>query len=204
MSDIKCVVCGSPIASNTGRGRPRRYCSDACRKAGTRFTASIPSEMTSADRWMRWRYVPRGDGRTKQPMRPDGSPASSTHRRTWCDFDTANSSHTGDGLGFALGDGFACVDLDHCYTQQHHLEPWAKMLLAPVRGKTYVELSPSGEGLHIFGTCAERSGIKVRGIANAEAYSRDRYMTVTGRTWRDSPAKLADLTFLFDLLERLR
>lgn len=160
--------------------------------------------MARADRWTRWRYAPRGDGRTKQPVRPDGSPASSTDRRTWCDFSAANSSRIGDGLGFMLGDGFACIDLDHCYTPQRHLEPWAKMILAPVVGKTYIEVSPGGDGLHIFGTCAERSGIKVRGIADAEAYSRGRYMTVTGRTWRDSPAKLADLTFLFDLLERLR
>lgn len=106
-------------------------------------------------------------------------------------------------MGFVLGDGFACIDLDHCYDGRNHLTDWAKMLIAPVRGKTYIEISPSGEGLHIWGRAAERTGVKVRGIMNAEAYSRARYITYTGHVWRQSPATLTDLTFLFDVITRL-
>ena len=28
-------------------------------------------------------------------------------------------------------------------------------------------------------------------------------MTYTGHAWRDNPARLADLTFLFDIIEKL-
>ena len=190
-----------------GRGRPRRYCSDRCRTAAMRERRAgrnaIPYEMTHADRWLRWKRVTRGDGTTKRPITIAGRPASSTDPATWCAWWDALGSTAGDGLGFALGGGFACIDLDHCYDSRGYLADWAKCLIAPVMGRTWIEISPSGDGLHIWGLMPERPGIKVRGIMDAEAYSRGRYITVTGHTFRDSPAKLADLTFLFSLLDRL-
>ena len=189
----------------TGRGRRRRYCSDACRQAAHRASRPmpVPPDMALADRWMRWTRVVRGDGAGKLPLTVDGGPASSTDPRTWAALTAAEASRAGDGLGFALGGGFACIDLDHCYDRRNHLTDWAKMIIAPVEGRTWIETSPSGDGLHIWGTAPETTGVKVRGIMNAEAYSRDRYMTYTGRAWHDSPARLADLTFLFDVLRRL-
>ena len=163
----------------------------------------VPDAMAMATRWVRWRRVVRGDGATKMPVCCDDSPASSTNPDTWTALSIAEESKTGDGLGFALGDGFACIDLDHCYDSRGYLADWAKMILAPVEGRTYIEVSPSGDGLHIWGMCAPRKGLKVRGLMNVEAYSQGRYMTWTGRRWRDSPSKLADLTFLFDVIERL-
>ena len=163
----------------------------------------VPPDMAMADRWLRWRLVHRGDGTSKRPIRFDGAPASSTDPATWTSLPTAEQSTVGDGLGFALGGGFACIDLDRCYDARGHLAGWAKMLLAPVAGRTWVEISPSGQGLHIWGRCAERKGIKVRGLMDAEAYSQGRYMTYTGHAWRDSPARLTDLTLLFEVIKRI-
>lgn len=163
----------------------------------------VPAQMAMADRWMRWRRIVRGDGATKMPLTCDGMPASSTDPATWSSLVEAEASKTGDGLGFALGNGFACIDLDHCYDSRGHLADWAKMLVAPVADRTYIEISPSGDGLHIWGQAPERTGVRARGLLNAEAYSRDRYMTYTGRVFRDSPARLADLTFLFDVITKL-
>lgn len=201
----QCEFCGQELAENPGRGRKRRYCSDACRMASSRARRKpgVPADMAMADRWVRWKRVTRGDGTTKLPVRMDGSPASSTDPATWATLIEAEASTVGDGLGFALGDGFACIDLDHCYDSRNHIADWAKMILAPVEGRTYIEISPSGDGLHIWGRAAERTGVRVRGLMNAEAYSRDRYVTYTGRVWHDSPGSLADLTFLFDVLQRL-
>nr|WP_240544343.1 bifunctional DNA primase/polymerase [Bifidobacterium sp. SO4] len=159
--------------------------------------------MVAANRWVRWQRIVRGDGTTKNPRTIDGRQASSTDPTTWSPFADARISTIGDGMGFVLGDGFACIDLDHCYDARNHLTDWAKMLIAPVQGKTYIETSPSGDGLHIWGRAPERTGLKVRGIMNAEAYSRARYITYTGRAWHKSPAILADLTFLFDVIARL-
>ncbi|QSY58709.1 bifunctional DNA primase/polymerase [Bifidobacterium imperatoris] len=165
----------------------------------------VPCEMALADRWMRWKRVTRGDGTTKQPITTDGKPASSTDPSTWTALEQAENSTTGDGLGFALGNGFACIDLDHCYDNRGHLTDWAKMLIAPVAGRTYIEISPSGDGLHIWGTAPQQTGIRIRNTLgmNIEAYTQGRYMTYTGRTFRDSPTKLADLTFLLAVIPKL-
>lgn len=163
----------------------------------------VPPDMAMADRWLRWELAHRGDGTSKRPIRFDGGPASSTDPATWTSLPTAEQSKAGDGLGFALGGGFACIDLAHCYDSRGHLADWAKMLLAPVIGRTWVEISPSGQGLHIWGRCAERKGVKVRGLMDAEAYSQGRYMTYTGHAWRNSPARLADLTLLFEVIKRM-
>lgn len=204
MTQCKCG-CGIELPEHSGRGRRREFATPTCRKRYERAMDStrVPDAMAMATRWMRWRRMVRGDGATKMPVCCDGSPASSTNPDTWTALSIAEESKTGDGLGFALGDGFACIDLDHCYDSRGYLADWAKMILAPVEGRTYIEVSPSGDGLHIWGTCAPRKGLKVRGLMNVEAYSQGRYMTWTGRRWRDSPSKLADLTFLFDVIERL-
>lgn len=163
----------------------------------------VPAQMAMAERWMRWKLVRRGDGATKRPLTWDGRCASSTDRTTWTALPTAEESRVGDGLGFALGDGFACLDLDHCYDSRGYLADWAKMIVAPYVGRTWIEISPSHDGLHVWGLCGERRGVKVRGLMDVEAYSRGRYMTYTGHCWRDSPARLADLTLAFDVLDKL-
>jgi primase-polymerase (primpol)-like protein len=197
--------CGRQLDDTVRRGRPRRFFDAACRKRYQRAhtVGIVPVDMGMADRWLRWRLVHRGDGTSKLPVTIDGHPASSTDPSTWTSLPVAEESKVGDGIGFALGSGFACIDLDHCYDSRNHLEPWAKMILAPVAGSTYIETSPSGDGLHIWGLAGERTGVKVRGLMNVEAYSRSRFMTWTGKAFHDAPAKLADLTYLFDVISRL-
>ena len=163
----------------------------------------MPSDMAMADRWLRWRLAYRGEDTGKRPIRFDGAPASSTDPATWTSLPTAEQSTAGCGLGFALGGGFACIGLDRCYDSRGHLADWAKMLLAPVMGRTWIEISPSGQGLHIWGRCAERKGVKIRGLMDAKAYSQGRYMTYTGHAWRNSPARLTDLTLLFEVIKRI-
>ena len=38
---------------------------------------------------------------------------------------------------------------------------------------------------------------------NAKAYSKGRYMTYTGHAWRNSPAKLANVTLIFAVIKRI-
>jgi primase-polymerase (primpol)-like protein len=121
-----------------------------------------------------------------------GKAASSTNPRTWSSFDVAAASSVGDGLGFVLnGDGIACVDLDHCINGGV-LEPWAQAILDRTPA-TYVEVSPSGTGLHIFGFATVGAG---RNLGGVEFYDRGRYMTVTGKRWGKSPRVLADISGL--------
>jgi hypothetical protein len=39
-----CVMCGNPISTHTGRGRPGRYCSSACRTRAWRQRITATAE----------------------------------------------------------------------------------------------------------------------------------------------------------------
>lgn len=141
---------------------------------------------------MRYRLVPRGDRVTKQPIQVDGRPASSTGASTWTSYSAAKASMVGDGLGFALGENVGCIDLDDAIVDGV-VEPWAQAILDAAPG-TYVEVSQSEEGIHIFGLLAEGPGRNLRSSGRTvEVYSAGRYIAVTGRRFGDAPSRLADL-----------
>lgn len=138
---------------------------------------ALPAEMTAARRWV------QRDG--KRPVRPNGAPASSTKSWTWSRRDEVSGP-----VGFVLGRGSACLDLDHCL-DGGTLAPWAAEVVA-AHPDAYVEVSPSGTGLHVWGRAPESRGWRRGGV---EAYSSGRYITVTGRVWQ--PGGLTDLSGYF-------
>jgi primase-polymerase (primpol)-like protein len=127
-------------------------------------------------------------------------PASSTDPRTWSNYTDAAASTAGVGLGFVLSDrdDIVCLDLDHCLNPlTGRLAPWAAAVLRDA-GPTYVEVSPSGDGLHIWGRADVRQGRRIRrpdGTA-VEIYGTGRYITVTGRRHGSCPSVLADISAL--------
>lgn len=127
----------------------------------------------------------------KRPITVDGRPASSTDPRTWSTYREAARATVGDGLGFVLGDGIACLDLDNCLDERGRPDARARAILDRVPD-AYVEISPSGRGLHIWGVAPEQPGR--RRIAY-EAYSTGRYITVTGNVYQ--PGRLVDLSEFF-------
>jgi primase-polymerase (primpol)-like protein len=132
----------------------------------------------------------------KVPRQVSGRPASSTNPATWAAFDVVRDSARGWGLGFVLnGDGICCIDLDHCLTGGV-LADWAAEIVAAA-GRTYVEVSPSGTGLHIWGKAFVGRGRRFGGV---EIYDRGRYMTVTGRPWGDAPLRVAGVQSLVDAI----
>lgn len=177
-----CERCGERLAV-AGRGRTPRYCSPRCRVAAHRARHRLPRELTERARWV------RHEG--KRPITVDGRPASSTDPSTWSTYREATRSKSGDGLGFVLGDGVACLDIDHCLDGRGRPDARARAILARVPG-AYVEISPSGRGLHIWGVAPEQPGRRHRGY---EVYSVGRYITVTGRVYR--PGGLPDLSAFF-------
>jgi hypothetical protein len=97
----------------------------------------------------------------------------------------AAASATGAPLGFVLGDGIGCIDLDGCLDEHGIPNEAARVLLAYYEG-SYVEVSPSGRGLHIWGTAVPQRGFKRmwRG-QRIEFYSQGRYITVTENVYQD-------------------
>jgi len=129
----------------------------------------------------------------------NGQPASSTDERTWTTFADASSSSTGAGAGFVLnGDGIVCIDLDHCLIDGEPVD-WVRPVLELVPA-TYVEVSPGGDGLHIWGLGRLATGrrLKVDG-GQVEIYGNGRYLTVTGKAF-SRVIDLADLQPLIDAL----
>lgn len=186
MSYRACAWCGAPI------GPLRRadvlFCSGRCRVANHR-AGRCPRGLVDADRWVRW-------SRSKVPLTVDGRPASSTDPSTWTSWRQVRRSDVGVGAGFVLnGDGIVCVDIDHCLDGSQVL-PWARDLVASLP-ETFVEVSPSGDGLHVWGRADVTSGrrVPVPG-GTVEIYGTGRYITVTGRPWEGSKPVLADLTEL--------
>lgn len=144
--------------------------------------------MTSVNRWFRHS--------AKVPLTVGNRSASSTNPATWSPFKVANVSDVGDGLGFVLaGEGITCIDLDHCIVDGV-LEPWAQSIVNQCKG-TYVEVSMSGTGLHVFGFASVGKGYRRNGV---EIYDRGRYIAVTGRRWKRCPLVLTDISVVVDSL----
>ncbi len=178
---MNCLVCEAPITAGA-RGRKPKYCGVRCRVYAHRH--QLPTELTSKARWIRHK--------NKVPITANNHAASSTNPATWTDYQTAKASEYGDGLGFVLnGDGIICIDLDYCYNGQPTDEAQALIDSLP---NTYVEVSPSGKGLHIWGYADLEAGRRFsRNGLSIEIYPKGRYITVTGKAIANYPFAKLDL-----------
>lgn len=143
----------------------------------------FPAEMLAADRWVRWDLVARGDKQAKVPMTVSGTYASSTNPGTWGCWAQVRRSKVGCGVGWVLGDGIGCVDLDDCFDKDGELKPWAVRELARWSEPLFVEVSQSGRGLHIFTSMPEGRGTVTRvDGGTVEVYPPDsgRFIALTG------------------------
>lgn len=143
-------------------------------------------------RWVLWHYEIRETKRTKVPLRPDGSRASSTAPSTWATYTDCASAYVrglGDGVGIVLdGDGLVGVDLDHAVAADGTVAPWAREIVSAL--DSYTEVSPSGAGLRVFVRGELPPGRRKRG--DIEMYDRARYLTVTGRHLAGTPETIED------------
>ena len=175
-----CPVCSEPIPVKPGPGRVPKFCSSRCRLRAHR--ASVPVTLRERDRWVRWTPGPR-----KRPIQVDGSPASSTDPLTWASYAQVRAHRR---KGFVLGDGIGCVDLDHVLVDGVLTD--AAQAFVDSLPATYTEISPSGDGIHLWFWMPEAPGTKrVVGGVSVETYSVSRYITITGNPFRGSVSKLA-------------
>ncbi|MFF0837478.1 DNA primase [Streptomyces sp. NPDC003344] len=192
MNTRRCERCGEHLRAR--HSHRARFCSTRCRVASHRAAKAdaIPDELRTRDRWVR-------HSATKVPLTTAGRAASSTDPRTWTTYREAAASTAGVGLGFVLSDvdDIACLDLDHALNADGTPKPWAADILRRA-GATYVEVSRSGSGLHVFGLADVRQGRRIRreGGYCVEAYGTGRFIAVTGRRFRGAPSTLADLSAL--------
>ncbi len=143
---------------------------------------NIPSELRRRPQWVAWRLEERDGKPTKVPYIAGGvGKASSTDSETWRTFEEAvqalkTGRYNGVGFMFSSGDPYVGVDLDKCRDPETgELEEWAAEIVRDLDG--YVEVSPSGKGVHII-VCGKAPN-KRRG--RVEVYGSERYFTMTGR-----------------------
>jgi primase-polymerase (primpol)-like protein len=170
-----CKQCRRNIVA---RNAHAQFCSTKCRVAAHRKLkkTTIPTELIQNNRWVRW-------DSQKRPLTVDGHSASSTNPETWATYDEVKQSNAGIGIGYVLGNGIGCIDIDHCFIDGK-ITSATRAIVNRYPGN-YIETSPSGNGLHIWGILPEQPG--TRNIDNGvhiETYSRGRYITITGNVYQ--------------------
>ena len=163
---------------------------------------SIPDALRAVPRWLVWRYETRNGKQAKVPCSAlTGKPCDATKACNHASFDAAVEAVAGfDGLGFALGDGFAGIDLDDCFAADGEPYNWARYILEDLG--TYAELSPSGDGLKLFmrGRKPGRNCKCLLPHGQVEVYDGGKFFTVTGQRLKGAPSEPRDCT---DELSRL-
>lgn len=150
---------------------------------------AVPDEMKARPNWVvvkTWWNAEKGKY-NKRPVNCNsdkGEYAESDNPETWTTFDNALKylkEKGGTTVAYALDgkDNVSCIDLDHCYDENGQPTALAKEILSKC-GKTYVEKSVSGNGLHIFG---KTSGMDIRTFSkdgDLEFYQKEHFIAMTG------------------------
>ncbi|WP_313546445.1 hypothetical protein [Corynebacterium sp.] len=133
-------------------------------------------------------------------MQLDGRPASTTNPSTWTTHAAVLASTAGNGFGFMLGDGVVCIDLDNALQPNGTLTATAQAVL-DATPCAWTEHSLSGTGLHIFGAGFERAGHRIvcADGTGVEVYARDRFIRMTGKTFRPGGLPVLELDEILTL-----
>ena len=173
--------------------------------------AAVPDEMKARPNWVvvkTWWNAEKGKY-NKRPVNCNsdkGEYAESDNPETWTTFDNALKylkEKGGTTVAYALDgkDNISCIDLDHCYDENGQPSALAKEILSKC-GKTYIEKSVSGNGLHIFG---KTSGMDIRTFSkdgDLEFYQKEHFIAMTGDGAGYSRLESFDTPEMKELLSR--
>ena len=173
--------------------------------------AAVPDEMKARPNWVvvkTWWNAEKGKY-NKRPVNCNsdkGEYAESDNSETWTTFDNALKylkEKGGTTVAYALDgkDNVSCIDLDRCYDENGQPSALAKEVLSKC-GKTYVEKSVSGNGLHIFG---KTNGMDIRSFSkdgDLEFYQKEHFIAMTGDGTGYSRLESFDTPEMKELLSR--
>ena len=172
---------------------------------------AVPDEMKKRPNWVVVKTWWNAE-KSKYNKRPvncnsdNGEYAESDNPETWTTFDNALKylkEKGGTTVAYALDgkDNVSCIDLDHCYDENGQSSALAKEVLSKC-GKTYVEKSVSGNGLHIFG---KTGGMDIRSFSkdgDLEFYQKEHFIAMTGDGAGYSRLESFDTSEMKELLSR--
>lgn len=158
----------------------------------SRSLSRVPEELRAEPRWVCWKRARRDGGKvTKLPVDPrTGRMAKSTDPATWADFRTALDAVSrwhADGVGFVFGPdrAYTGLDLDHVISGGRLADAYRWVVS---QAHTYVEVSPSGEGLHLIFRGSKPEGATRCRRGPVEMYDHERFFTVTGDVYEGHDA----------------
>ena len=157
---------------------------------------NIPIDLTRLPQWVTWSGTSGANGKLgKIPIDPkSGRHAKSNDPTTWASFGEALSfcrkrGLPGVGLMLTENDEIVGIDLDHCIDPDTGvIDDKAKKVLD--RLNSYSEISPSGQGLHIFVKGRLPEGSRRNG--KVEMYDSKRFFTVTGDILDSAPCSVME------------
>lgn len=138
-------------------------------------------------RWVNWKLKKLKGKQTKIPYAVTGRMASSTDEKDWSTYDVAKKSSENIGIVFTPQQDLLGIDIDHCINKENNSiqhEQAEKIANLILEADTYTEISPSGEGLHLFLKLAGgKLALSSNKRAPFEAYTSGRYFTVTEKVY---------------------
>ena len=163
----------------------------------------FPQELTQLKQWLVWRFEPNGDKKPRKVpyyangTRRHGKQGDKADRDALTSYEKAKSAleYGYQGLGFAFlpDDGLIGIDIDANADKE---------LAAKIIGgcNSYTELSPSGNGWHIF-VKGETKTFKDNDVG-IEVFCSSQFFTMTGDKIPESPDTIAPISD--KLINRLR
>lgn len=199
------------VAYGTEYKRPSVEANTSFDEKEKALRTAVPDEMKTRPNWVvvkTWWNAEKGKY-NKRPVNCNsdkGEYAESDNPETWTTFDNALKylkEKGGTTIAYALDgkDNISCIDLDRCYDENGQPSALAKEVLSKC-GKTYVEKSVSGNGLHIFG---KTSGMDIRTFSkdgDLEFYQKEHFIAMTGDGAGYSRLESFDTPEMKELLSR--
>ena len=151
----------------------------------TTYLSNIPDELKQLNNWCVWKFEKRNGKRTKIPFNAEtGEFAKSNDKSTWSSYETAVNAKGVDGIGFFFEPPYLGIDIDDIDDDLHRFKQGDKLdnIVSEFNEafKSYTEVSPSGNGLHIIVKGKIPGNRRRKG--NIEMYDSGRFFTMTGKT----------------------
>ncbi len=151
---------------------------------------TTPFELLPAQ-FCNWQLVQKlpGEKPTKVPCGPDGRAIDPTNPATWMTYAQAAATGLPVAFNFTANDPFVFIDLDGCrdpvtgaYTEE------SQQIVQACAG-ALIEISQSGTGLHIIGTCdqAMMKNKRRRWGGDKECYVSGRFVALTAYGLQGDP-----------------
>jgi hypothetical protein len=173
---------------------------------------NIPKTLIERDQWVLW-WPDKTPASAAWELNCDTNrpwPAATNDPSSWASFDKAVERIeegwpvAGVGYVFQPKDGIVGLDLDNALSDGGELKPWAAPIVEQLPD-TFIEISPSGRGLHAFFYGDLDRARKIRlADGGVELYNAGRYFTMSGKPWKGAPLEIERCPGVIPVVDSLR